>query len=67
MNHGRLAFSSLHSVSAEKIILIQLMVYMQYPHELEIKFPTWIGLEPKLSSMRCPSITSVPLRSLKGI
>ena len=22
------------------------MVYMQCPHELEIKFPTWMGLEP---------------------
>ena len=22
------------------------MVYMQYSHELEIKFPTWMGIEP---------------------
>ena len=23
------------------------MVYMQYPHELEIKFPVWMGFELK--------------------
>ena len=43
------------------------MVYMQCPHELRIKLPTWMGLEPWHSGLCVQSLASLPQRSLKEI
>ena len=36
------------------------MVYMQCPHELEIKYLTWMGLEPWHSGLWVQSLASLP-------
>ena len=38
------------------------MVYMQYSHELEIKFPTWMGLELWLIESRDSELTILSVR-----
>ena len=45
----------------------RMLVTILPTHELEIKFPTWMGLEHKHSSMRLMSLTGEPLRSFKGL
>ena len=40
---------------------------MQCRHELEIKFPTWMRLEPRHLGLGVQSLASLPQMSLKGI